>query len=146
MGMFGVRACALVTVALAFSGLWYRVRATESDQKQVAAADCTFVPNPDEFLGREARVRRDLAERVFKLDRAFPRAAVAAASRGAERALALPQRNFIDAEIFGKLARLNVPPARLSTDEEFFRRINLDLTGRIPSPDDIKAFVADTSA
>ena len=55
-------------------------------------------------------------------------------------------RNFIDDEIFNKLASAKIQPARLSTDEEFFRRINLDLTGRIPSPDDVRAFVANTDA
>ena len=41
-------------------------------------------------------------------------------------------RNFIDDEIFNKLASAKVQPARLSTDEEFFRRINLDLTRAHP--------------
>src|SRR5437879_2345672 len=57
----------------------------------------------------------------------------------------LPQRNFIDQEIFGKLIQMKVPSARLSSDTEFLRRIYLDLTGRIPSPDDIRAFLADAS-
>jgi hypothetical protein len=56
------------------------------------------------------------------------------------------RRSFIDDEIFNKLIASKLSPASLTTDEEFFRRINLDLTGRIPSPDDVRAFLADTNA
>jgi hypothetical protein len=57
----------------------------------------------------------------------------------------MPRRNFIDDEIFNKLASLGVKPAPLSSDEEFVRRIHLDLTGRIPSPTDIAEFLGDTA-
>src|SRR5262249_2426651 len=57
----------------------------------------------------------------------------------------LPPRNFIDQEIFGKLIQKNVPSAPLSSDTEFLRRIFLDLTGRIPSSDDVRAFLADAA-
>ena len=57
----------------------------------------------------------------------------------------LPRRSVIDAEIFGKLDGLGVSPATLSTDEEFLRRVTLDLTGRIPGPEDVRAFLADAS-
>src|SRR5260370_40126323 len=39
---------------------------------------------------------------------------------------------------------MKVQPARLTNDAEFFRRINLDLTGRIPAATDIQAFVDNT--
>src|SRR5579862_8373682 len=55
----------------------------------------------------------------------------------------LPLRNFIDQKIFGKMRRDSVPHAPLSSDYEFLRRVMLDLTGRIPSPDEVRAFVAD---
>jgi len=57
----------------------------------------------------------------------------------------LPHRNFIDDIILGGLVSAKVPAAPLTTDTEFIRRITLDLTGRIPSSADIKAFVADTT-
>lgn len=57
----------------------------------------------------------------------------------------IPHRNFIDDEIFGKMQRDSVPSAPLATDEEFIRRIKLDLAGRIPSPQDARAFLADPS-
>src|SRR5207249_2432249 len=66
------------------------------------------------------------------------------AGGGLVDASSLPRRNFIDDEIFNKLASLGVQSAPLSTDEEFYRRVTLDLTGRIPSSAVVRAFVAST--
>ena len=54
-------------------------------------------------------------------------------------------RNFIDDEIFGKMRRDGVPHAALATDLEFLRRAKLDLTGRIPTPAEVRDFPADPS-
>jgi hypothetical protein len=53
-----------------------------------------------------------------------------------------PIHNYIDEQIFGKMRRDSVPHAPLSSDYEFLRRVMLDLTGRIPSADEVRAFVA----
>jgi hypothetical protein len=58
-------------------------------------------------------------------------------------ALDVPANGFIDKFIFGKMQRDGVPHAPLSTDYEFLRRVSLDLTGRIPSSDEVRGFVAD---
>jgi len=55
----------------------------------------------------------------------------------------VPRRNFIDEQIFGKMERDGVPHAALTSDNEFLRRVTLDLTGRIPSPQEVTAFAAD---
>jgi hypothetical protein len=55
---------------------------------------------------------------------------------------ALVPRNFVDVHIFGKMTRDGVPHALLATDAEFMRRVKLDLTGRIPTADEIRAFIA----
>lgn len=55
----------------------------------------------------------------------------------------LTRRNLIDQHIFGAMARDRVPHAPLSNDYEFCRRIHLDLTGRIPDPERLTAFVND---
>jgi hypothetical protein len=69
------------------------------------------------------------------------------AMRAAVAAAPLPaRRNFVDDEIFNRLEMARVKPAALSTDEEFVRRIYLDLTGRIPGPAAVRDFVADTAA
>lgn len=51
--------------------------------------------------------------------------------------------NLIDQHIFSLLARLQIEPAPLATDEEYCRRVYLDLTGRQPTPDDLKSFLSD---
>ncbi|HWQ54033.1 MAG TPA: DUF1553 domain-containing protein [Bryobacteraceae bacterium] len=89
---------------------------------------------------RQARPRLQIAQRLSTLEAAFARRAVMPAA-----APAIPRRNVIDVEIFNTLAAHNVTPAALSTDQEFVRRIYLDLTGRIPSPDDVRNFLANGS-
>jgi len=52
----------------------------------------------------------------------------------------------IDAYIFADLNTNGIQPAPRTTDWEFIRRVSLDLTGQIPSPDRALSFVADSSA
>lgn len=52
-------------------------------------------------------------------------------------------QNFIDEQILAKLKRLNVPPSPLADDATFLRRTRLDVTGRLPLPNEIRAFLAD---
>ncbi len=52
-------------------------------------------------------------------------------------------RNFVDAHIFGKLRHDGIPHAPLTGDGEFLRRVKLDLTGRIPSPEEARSFISD---
>ncbi|MFN0084887.1 MAG: DUF1549 domain-containing protein [Blastocatellia bacterium] len=55
------------------------------------------------------------------------------------------RRNLIDQHLFAAMKRDSVPHAPMSNDHEFCRRVHLDLTGRIPAPEDLAAFVADAS-
>lgn len=41
--------------------------------------------------------------------------------------------NFIDEHVFSRLKSLQILPSELCTDEEFLRRVYLDITGRLPS-------------
>ncbi len=52
----------------------------------------------------------------------------------------------IDDCIQKKADAAGVPLTYLTTDAEFLRRVRLDLTGRIPTKDELLAFVTDTSA
>jgi hypothetical protein len=57
----------------------------------------------------------------------------------------VPIRNLIDSHLFGAMERDGIPHATMSNDYEFCRRVYLDLTGRIPTPDQLKTFVEDRS-
>jgi hypothetical protein len=105
----------------------------------VSGSNCTFQAAPDNFLAAEARARLAVHQRAQQFQKS-----AAAAGNSAAAATSISRRNLIDDEIFDKLANMKVQPARLTSDEEFFRRINLDLTGRIPAPGDIQDFVSNT--
>ena len=53
--------------------------------------------------------------------------------------------NFIDKFVLAKLKKLNIRPSTLTTDDVFMRRVYLDTIGRLPSPDEIRTFLSDTS-
>ncbi|MGE3805285.1 MAG: DUF1549 domain-containing protein [Gemmataceae bacterium] len=54
------------------------------------------------------------------------------------------QFNYIDQLVDEKLKQVKVQSSGLCTDAEFIRRVYLDLTGLPPSPEVVKAFLADT--
>jgi hypothetical protein len=54
-----------------------------------------------------------------------------------------PANNYIDELVYKKLQRVKVLPSELCTDAEFLRRVYLDLLGIPPTPDEIRAFLAD---
>lgn len=59
---------------------------------------------------------------------------------------ALPQSNYIDGLVLAKLQKLRILPSELASDEEFLRRVYLDVIGTLPKPDEVRAFLADHSA
>jgi hypothetical protein len=59
-----------------------------------------------------------------------------------EKPAPVARRNFIDEHIFGKMQRDGVPHAPLASDQEFFRRVHLDLIGRIGDDDALREFAA----
>jgi len=60
--------------------------------------------------------------------------------------LQLDQMGTIDRHIYGTLQAKGVTPAPRTNDYEFIRRVTLDLTGRIPLPERVTQFVADSRA
>ena len=56
-----------------------------------------------------------------------------------------PTRNFVDDLVFKKLKLLGVPPSRVCSEEEFLRRVTIDLTGRLPTLEEVESFLGDTT-
>jgi hypothetical protein len=54
--------------------------------------------------------------------------------------------NTIDRYLFQAMAEANVKPAPATTDFEFARRVTLDLTGHIPTVDQLSNFINDSSS
>ncbi|BDS07876.1 surface protein [Oceaniferula spumae] len=57
----------------------------------------------------------------------------------------LPAANYIDGHVYEKLHKLRVIPSEVCDDTVFVRRVYIDLIGRLPSPEDRAAFLADTN-
>ena len=55
------------------------------------------------------------------------------------------ENNFIDSAVFEKLKQLQILPSDVCSDDEFLRRVTLDLTGRLPTAAEAQAFLADKS-
>ncbi len=53
--------------------------------------------------------------------------------------------NFVDEQILAKLRRLNIPPSNVTDDATFLRRVRLDVTGQLPTPDEIRLFLSDAA-
>ena len=55
----------------------------------------------------------------------------------------VPQDNVIDRAVYNKLNRMRIRPSELAGDREFIRRAYLDVIGVLPTPDEVKTFLAD---
>lgn len=98
------------------------------------AADCTLGLLPS---------HQSVRERWRSLSRNADAVAAVTRPSTSSRTVLPRYRSFVDQEIFGRLAAEGVAPAPLATDEELLRRVTLDLTGQIPDPETVKAFVSD---
>jgi hypothetical protein len=54
-------------------------------------------------------------------------------------------KTVVDKFTHAKWKELGIVPSELCTDEQFLRRVSLDLTGTLPTPAKVKAFLADTN-
>ncbi|MFO1000701.1 MAG: DUF1553 domain-containing protein [Planctomycetaceae bacterium] len=54
--------------------------------------------------------------------------------------------NLVDAAVFGKLKQLGIPASDVCDDATFLRRVSLDISGTLPTEEDVRVFLADTAA
>lgn len=55
-------------------------------------------------------------------------------------------KNYIDDRLLARWKELRIAPSPAATDEEFLRRVYLDVLGKLPTPDEVRAFLADESS
>ncbi len=63
---------------------------------------------------------------------------------GAEMPSIPETKNFIDIAVINKLKLLGIPPSPVCDDGTFIRRVSVDITGRLPTEVETKAFLADS--
>ncbi len=54
-------------------------------------------------------------------------------------------RTKVDELILGKLRKVGIVPSEVCADAEFLRRASLDVTGTLPTPEEVASFLADKS-
>ncbi len=57
-----------------------------------------------------------------------------------------PRSNFIDDALIKQWKDLGLTPSPTCSDEEFLRRLYLDVIGTLPTPEEVRTFLADKSA
>jgi hypothetical protein len=53
--------------------------------------------------------------------------------------------NYIDDLVSNKLQKLRITPSGLCTDEEFVRRVHIDIVGKLPEVETVETFIADSA-
>ena len=82
---------------------------------------------------------------VARFERVFASTGVIVLNPNSRFAPTPPAEHLVDRAVVDKLNRLKISPSALSSDEEFLRRVSLDLIGVQPTPTEILAFLADKS-
>ncbi|PWU02997.1 MAG: hypothetical protein C5B51_19835 [Terriglobia bacterium] len=137
---------------LVMSGMWIG-RANDDEpsgdtvqQFAVEHPECTFFSGPQErFMDVTVRPRNPRSS--SRLSAMTTQVVRMLSSVGGTPTYDRAQKpGSIDSFITADWQANNITPAPRTTDWEFIRRVSLDLTGRIPAPDRVVGFVADSSS
>ena len=139
--------CILLVSAIAFFTFGSNSFAQETGYQD---PDCPFFGPQRERFYTDAFRRKIGIPETHRLSEMTQQVALAVAyTPGGSRTYNYGQAHkagSIDSYIFGDFQAHGITPAPRTSDWEFIRRITLDLTGRIPTPDRVLSFVADTAS
>ncbi|MFN0121376.1 MAG: DUF1553 domain-containing protein [Blastocatellia bacterium] len=106
--------------------------------RQTTPDDCSYLKDPLSYRDAQAHHRLEVSNVTARVSER-----VAGVESTLVNAADIPRKNFIDTILFNRMQGDGVASAPLCTDAEFIRRVTLDMTGRIPAPDDVLQFLAD---
>jgi hypothetical protein len=111
----------------------------QSNYEDVGAVDVTGKVSAGTYSGEAAIMARYQGQvAVFR--------ATVPNDRPIENPPAFAGRNFIDTHMQRKWQELNIAPSAATNDNQFIRRVCVDLIGKLPSPEAVQKFVASTDS
>lgn len=123
-----------------------KVIATYSDGSQRDVTRwCRFLSSNDgvasiDDAGKVAAIRAGGAHVFARFSRFTEGAEVIVLPKGKFDWPKPKQNNYIDKLVFAKLQKLRIVPSDIASDEQFLRRVTIDLVGMLPTADEYTAF------
>jgi hypothetical protein len=111
----------------------------QSNEISVASVDSDGLVRTFDLAGEAAVMARYMGQvTVFR--------ALVPLGKAIARYPDFPINNYIDELALARWKKLGIVPSELCTDSEFIRRVYIDLCGKLPTPEEVRAFLTDTKA